>query len=331
MKIAILSFYSGNLYRGVETYVHELSNCLVNLGEQVVVYQNGQKHKNSKYTTVSIGLPIDWSRLGGGWTPWDYWKLLVKNFTKISLQKIDPDTEIIIPTNGMWQSLYSRLWAWRNKKKMVISGQSGPGLDDRINLWTFPDMFVGMTDYQCQWAKKANPFVKIVKIPNGVDLDKFTPATEPIKLNLKKPIILNVGVVTPFKRQDLLLDAAKKIKASVLLVGKGGTMDFVHSDMPKVYTACDLFSYPTSPQESFGIAMLEAMASGLAVVATDDPIRREIVGEAGLFVDPTNATAYAQALKKALHISWGDKPRRQAEKFSWDKIAKLYDLCFHNC
>jgi len=108
-------------------------------------------------------------------------------------------------------------------------------------------------------------------------------------------------------------------------------MEFSHQTMPFVYTACDLFSYPTSPWESFGIAMLEAMASGLPVVATDDPIRREIVGNAGLFVDPTDSAAYARVLEKALNTNWGDKPRHQAAKFSWDKIVALYDLCFHNC
>jgi glycosyltransferase involved in cell wall biosynthesis len=186
---------------------------------------------------------------------------------------------------------------------------------------------VGLTQYQCDWAHKINPFIKIIKIPNGVDLDKFNPNVKPIKLRLKKPVILNVGVVDDFKRQKLLLQASKY---SMLLVGKGGNMMLEHKDMPSVYTACDLFSYPTSPSESFGISILEAMASGLAVVATDDPIRREIVGDAGLFVDPTDRIKYSQALDKALLTNWGDKPRKQAEKFSWVKIAKQYeDICCH--
>ena len=70
------------------------------------------------------------------------------------------------------------------------------------------------------------------------------------------------------------------------------------------------------------------MASGLAVVATDDPIRREIVGDAGLFVDPTDTKEYLKVLEKALKIKWGSKPRLQAEKFDWDKIAKDYEKLF---
>jgi glycosyltransferase involved in cell wall biosynthesis len=98
--------------------------------------------------------------------------------------------------------------------------------------------------------------------------------------------------------------------------------------MPRVYGAADIFTYPTVPWESFGIVLVEAMASGLPVVATDDPIRREIVGDAGLFDDPLNTKVYAKALRKALAKDWGDKPRKQAEKFSWDKIADQYHKLF---
>ncbi len=250
------------------------------------------------------------------------------NIHKNIWDHINPDSEIIISTNGRFDAILAKLWCLFRRAKLIIPGQSGFGWDDKLNLWLFPDVFVGLTNFQSAWARRINPWVKTITIPNGVDLDKFNPKIKPINAKLKKPIILNVGVVDSFKRQDLLLKASKY---PVLLVGKGGNMAFVHKDMPRVYTACDLFSYPTSPQESFGIAILEAMASGLAVVATDDPIRREIVGDAGLFVDPTDTIAYSEALEKAMHMNWGNKPRQQAEKFSWDAIAKQYDLCFHNC
>lgn len=238
-------------------------------------------------------------------------------FDKVSL-----DTDVIITTNGRADAIFTRIWSLVHGVKLIIPGQSGFGWDDKLNLWLFPDVFVALTEYQKQWAYKINPFVKTVKIPNGVDLVKFNPKVKPLKIDFQKPVVLNVGEVGEFKRQDLLRKASP---FSVLLVGKGGDLQLDHKDMPGVYTACDLFSYPTSSAESFGIAMLEAMASGLAVVATDDPIRREIVGEAGLFVDPNNIDEYAKTLDRALSIEWGDKPQKQAEKFSWEKIAKDYE------
>lgn len=245
------------------------------------------------------------------------------------LDRVDPKSEIVINTNGRLDAVLSKLWCLAHKTKLIISGQSGIGWDDKLNLWIFPDIFIALTEYQKQWAQKTNPFVKVEKIPNGVDLNKFNPKSKPIKIDKKHPLILNVGVVDNFKRQYLLKKASKY---EVVLVGKGGDMECKHDDIPSVYTACDLFSYPTSEQESFGIAMLEAMASGLAVVATDDPIRREIVGEAGLFVNPENTEEYSKKLSEALKIDWGDKPRIQAEKFSWKIIAQKYDsLCRNYC
>jgi len=66
------------------------------------------------------------------------------------------------------------------------------------------------------------------------------------------------------------------------------------------------------------------MATNLPVVANNDPIRKEIVGEAGMLVDPTKAEEYSLSLKRALETNWGEKPRNQAKKFDWDKIVGEY-------
>ena len=352
LKIAFLSFYSGEVSRGVETYVHELSNKLVELGHEIVVYQNGPERINSKYKTVSVGFPIDWNQkgiegrfLGIAFT--DYYVRLIGKFTWKILKELNPNIDVLVTTNGSLQVLYGRVWSLINRVKHVVAGQSGPGADDRWNLWCFPNTFVGMTKYHCDWAKRANPLVKIAKIANGVDLNKFRQNTKPLKIGLPRPIVLSVAALEEGKRIDLLVRAVGKLnKTSLLLVGRGKLenklqqlgdsllkdrfkiISLPFESMPSVYNSCDLFSYPTVPWESFGIVMLEAMASGLPVVAADDPIRREIVGDAGIFVDPTNADKYAETLKKALKLKWGSKPRRQAMKFNWDDIAKQYEELF---
>ncbi len=346
MKIAFLSFYSGEVYRGVETFVHELANRLVDSGCEVIVYQNGPRLKNSKYETVSIGFKIDWSKRKNYIPFLNYYALQVRSFTANVLRRIDKDVDIIFPTNGQWQSLLCKIWAVRNRKRMVISGQSGPGMDDRINLYTFPNAFVGLTDFQVSWAKRTNSFIKSMKIANGVDLEEFSKGVKPFSVDLPRPVVLCVAAFDYWKRLDLVIKAVARLNASLLLVGRGEDEDklrklgenllsgrfrilsFSHDQMPKVYTACDLFTYATVPWESFGIVMVEAMASGLGVVATDDPIRREIVGDAGLFVDPTDTEKYAQTLEKALKLKWNDKPRKQVEKFDWDEIARKYEQLF---
>jgi glycosyltransferase involved in cell wall biosynthesis len=118
--------------------------------------------------------------------------------------------------------------------------------------------------------------------------------------------------------------------AEKLLPGRHLITSFPYQIMPSIYRSVDLFTFPTVPWESFGIVLVEAMASGLAVVTTDDPIRREIVGEAGLFVNPTNTNEYAKVLKNALAREWGTIPQKQASKFSWSAIALEYEKLFNN-
>lgn len=322
MKIAFLSYFNGLNFRGAETFVHELGNHLADLKHEVKVYQYGPEMKNTRYQVGSLA-------------------------AKSSLPDLFyPSPDIIFPVNGRLQAFRAKFWSYRNDKKIVISGQSGPGWDDRLNLYTFPDAFIGLTDYQCSWAKNINPSVKIVKIPNGVDTQLFHPGVSPLTHNLTPPVVLYVAAFDPIKRHELLVRAVAKTRASLLLVGNGEPsaelnelcrklipgrfriMTLTHSEMPSVYTACNIFTYPTSSWESFGIAILEAMASGLPVVAADDPVRREIVGNAGMFVDPTDTEEYAHVLEKALTEKWDNKPVIKAAFYDWDKIALEYSDLF---
>ncbi len=300
MKIAFINIYQNKVYRGAETFVSELSKRL---------------SKNHKVDILTSPWPV------------------------VSLKK---KYDVVIPTNGRLQAWLVRVIGWLNRSKVVISGQSGAGLDDRINLYTFPDFFVAISDYQLKWAKNVNPFVNAVKIPNGVDLKRFNPVGK------LERIVLSVGAFTKEKRHDLTIKAVAKLKDVKLVIAGGGgdlkediktlgkkmlgnrftILTIPNEKMPEVYKKAGVFAFPTVPWESFGIAMVEAMASGLAVVATDDPIRREIVGDAGIFVDPADTDTYAKVLKEALNKDWRGKPRNQAEKFDWDKIAVEYEKLF---
>ena len=100
-------------------------------------------------------------------------------------------------------------------------------------------------------------------------------------------------------------------------------------EMPSLYRSADIFTLPSESSEAFGNVLVEAMASGLPVVVTRDPIRAEIVGDAGILVDPSDLDSYTNALSSALESGWNEKPRKQAEKFDWDKITLEYELVFN--
>ena len=317
MKIVFLSYYSGINFRGVETWVHDLAILLQDSGHQVLVFQGGQQLSGATYQVLPL-------------------------VSSSSIPAIPWDTDILIPSNGRLQSLLSRIWSWFHKARLIIVGHSGLGADDKFNLLCFPDCFVGRTDFQCNWARRFNPQVRVTKIFHGIDIDKFSLDIKPLKLDLPHPIVLYTAALEPIKRHELLISAVAKTNLSLLLVGKGSRKDellklgdkllknrfqimqFLPSQMPSVYRACDIFVYPTSPWESFGLSLLEAMACGLPVVATDDPIRREIVGDAGLFVDPENTSQFTKALIQISSKNWQNQSRKQAEKQSWEVVLKQY-------
>lgn len=330
MKLAFINIYQNLVDRGAETFVKEVSERLSKKHEVKIF--SGKKIPPARWPII-WRLFIDPQGLIVAW-------FTLKLIPRILREKYD----VVIPLNGGWQVAIVRIITWLKGSKMVISGQSGIGWDDRNNLWCFPNAFVALSTFAKKWAKMANPFVKVECISNGVDMEKFVSQGEKIKTNLKTPIILCVGALTKTKRIELVIKAVAKLKSvNLLICGDGNLRSRIYDlgskmlgdrfqlikvpyeDMSKVYRVADIFTLPSESYYSFEIVLVEAMASGLPVVANDDPIRREIVGDAGILIDPTNTNTYAQTLKKALETNWDGKPREQAKEFDWDKIALEYE------
>lgn len=334
MKIAFLSFYSGCVARGVETFVHEVASRLAT-SHEVTVYQSGPLPPGASYMGKRVAGHFDGKKQERSGA--------IREFTQRVLPGL-VDVDVVFPTNGRWQSFFCRLWSYHNGARMVISGQSGPGLDDRLNILSRPDVFVALTDFQKEWAKNNGFGVRVEKIPNGVDPDKFCPRGLTAKLGLPRPVVLCPAALEAGKRVDLTIRAVASLgKGSLVVLGEGEDEKALtalaeelipkrylftcvsHEEMPRFFRAADVVSYAPVPSESFGIVLLEAMACDRPVVVPDDPVRREIVGRAGVFVDPADSDGYAAGLKKAWQTKWGDIPRGQAAKFSWEGVGAKYD------
>lgn len=287
MKIAILSFYSGHINRGVETWAKEL-----------------QRH-SKKFADVNIisGVPI-----------YFFWKLM--------------DSKIIVSTGGRFEIFFTRIWTWIFGKRLVVFSHSGPGADDKWNLWCLPNIFIAFSRSQAAWAHKFKlHWTKILVIPHAVDTTFFV-TNKDIK---KSTDILCVAAKNPDKRVDLVSKAVKLIPdAKLMVIGSGQEIEVSFEKMPQVYQRSKVFCFVPQHWEAFGLVFLEAMACNLPVVTIDDPVRREIVGEAGIFVkNPENIEELASAISLALTTDWKNKPRQQALKFSWDKIALEYENLFN--
>lgn len=305
MKIAFLSRHQNSIERGAEIFVSELAKRLSSKNE------------------VNILTGSDSDSL----------RTILKG-----------KYHIVIPINGRLQSLKVSLGRVIGGYKTLITGHSGRGWDDIWNILTKPNLFVALTNNQKDWATKFAWGSKIVKIPNGVDMDKFTHVGEKIKIDLPKPIILSVGALVWYKHHEKTIRALGLLKdISLMVVGAGPDKEKIESlgnkilgkrfkivqaeykDLPKIYRATDLFVLPSWEREAFGIVYLEAMASGLGIVAPNDASRNEIIGEAGVLVDVSDPRKFSQALEQALKEDWKERAINQAKKFSWEKIAQEYE------
>ena len=333
MKIAILSFYQNRVNRGVETFVHELS-ARVDKKFKIKVYQPGADTIIKKPKSIKPNL-LTYLYL-------DHHSLLIKRFSKKIFNQLHSDPpDILMPLNNGWMSFYAKKFCNQHKTKLILSGFAGISWEDKLNLKLNPDVFIAVTKSRADWAKLINKKANIQIINIGVNTDKFKPAGKKYKHGLKSPVILCISGPQKYKRIDLAIKAVSQLKnTSLLLVGQQPkeilklgqkllakrfkNIQINYQELDPVYRSADIFTLPSKSIEAYGITILEALASNLAVVVNRDPVRQELVGNVGLTVDPKNSMEYIKALKSALTKDFGNQPRDQALKFSWDRITQQY-------
>ncbi len=192
-------------------------------------------------------------------------------------------------------------------------------------------------------------------IPNGVDLGHFSPEVAPIdefcdgKLN-----ILFVGRLEKRKGFDYLLKAYQQVKQEIpnsrlIAVGPGirlrrkfekqvkksGLADIIFTgyistkDLPRYYKTADVFCAPATGWESFGIILIEAMAVGKPIVASDVGGYATLItkGVEGYLVPPKDEQALAESLitvlkDNSLRQEMGANGRLKAQEYSWENIAQ---------
>jgi glycosyltransferase involved in cell wall biosynthesis len=197
---------------------------------------------------------------------------------------------------------------------------------------------------------------KITVVPNGVD-QSFRPVHAERVRQMRnalgigdKPYVLCVSSFEPRKNLKNLLAAWAGLPAThrnefqlVLTGARGNSKVFgdagigepppgavftgyvPQEDLPALYSGASIFAYP-SLYEGFGLPPLEAMASGVPVVTSNTSSIPEVVGDAGVLVDPADVAAIRDGLchlmtSESLRKELSERGRKRAESLSWDRTA----------
>lgn len=161
---------------------------------------------------------------------------------------------------------------------------------------------------------------------------------ERVKTKYKLPdqFVLTLGTQEPRKNLERLIKATQLANVPLVIAGKYGwgkvlnppahvqVLGFVdESDLPGLYSSASIFAL-VSLYEGFGFPALEAMACGTSVVASNTSSLPEVVGDAGILVDPISSENIAKGIKLALtqQSELRVKGIAQAAKFTWENTAK---------
>ena len=210
---------------------------------------------------------------------------------------------------------------------------------------------------------------KLVEMPNGVDAELFRPGPDASglreRLGIPDDAIAAAFVATldrahHFKRLDVAIDAVAELgdpHVHLVVAGGGELVDefrargerrgvaervhflgpVPHPELPDVLRACDLFVLTTEPPESFGIVLIEAMASGLPVIATDYPGVRAVVveGETGLLAPQGDARAVAARFGELVAAGPDGRARigaagrdRAEREWNWPRLVEKMDAAY---
>jgi len=188
-------------------------------------------------------------------------------------------------------------------------------------------------------------------IYNGLDHDQFKPrdkvnSRKMLDLSEDKVLVLHVGSEEPRKNIPTLIRAFDRFQremSNAVLIRVGTktpvTQRLINSlgledkviyfrnvkDLSYIYSAADLFVFPSS-LEGFGLPPIEAMASGCPLIASNSTSIPEVVGDAGILLDPFDVDGFAHWMNKVytddeLKAKLIKEGFKQSKLFSWEKCA----------
>ena len=185
-------------------------------------------------------------------------------------------------------------------------------------------------------------------IHHWIDPSNFHPrgkqhARETLGLPLEGKLVLNVSTGSSNKNYALLANVSSSLRKGYRLVigggqGAPGVVEGIllprlsNDAYPLLFNACDVYLH-TSTQEGFGWPLIQAMASGLPIVALRTEVAMEVLGDAALFVEPTDSIdrvvlTIEDAASEPLHSEIIAREEVRSSLFGQDIAREAYKVAY---
>jgi phosphatidylinositol alpha-mannosyltransferase len=357
VRIALVCPYAWEAAGGVQVHVNSLATRLLERGHRATVLAPTIATPSEPWVR-SVGRPIRVSYQGtvAPIAPLSYRR------TRAALASLRPDVvhvhEPLTPSASMFAALAAKVpvvaTVHAYLDRSYAMELAAPVLR---RIWRRVNVGVAVSEAAASFLRRAVPDAALEIVPNGVDIRAFAGAEPRADLPPGRRILW-VNRLDAQKGFPIAVAAFSKVLAEVpdavlVVVGEGKDREAlglltesarVRVDMrgvvpnervPSFHAACEAFVSPAVGQESFGIVLVEAMAAGLPVVATDIPGYREVLsdGVEGLLVPPRDPEALAARLVRiltepGLAARLGEAGRERALTFDWpvvvDRLEELY-------
>src|SRR4030066_188623 len=281
----------------------------------------------------------------------------------------------IVRTHQYHANLYGRLAAWLAKVPCIVASVHNVyTIDRKFHRRLINNFLARCTDTVVAVSEAVKKDVltydglsedRLRVIYNGIDTDRFLNLNGSLirsKLGISSgaPVVGTVGRLTLQKGQKYLIDAVSALKEKIpqillLIIGDGPMRGELENhiralgvdkntillgtrrDIPQLLSAMDIFVLP-SIWEGLGTALIEAMAAGKAIIASDIPPIREIINteKIGILVPARNSSAITSSIdlllnNKALAQTFGrDAKERALSHFNMDITVNRYVSLFED-
>ncbi len=362
MKIGLVCPYNMFLGGGVQEVVLELQNNLTKRGyDAKIITPQPRDYKGPRQSNIiMVGGAARW-RTYGTTTQFSASVDIDKLTSMLETEKFD-----ILHFHEPWAPMLARQIL--GKSNAVNIGTFHAAIPDRIvgktiekvitpytkSILKYLDALTAVSPAASKYASTLTD-MPIEIVQNGIDLKKFSRRKE--KSNLNKPIdILYIGRLESRKGLKYLLKAFSLIESEnpnyrLTIAGDGPDRDklieqaefenikninFVgyisDSEKIRLLSEADLFCSPAVYGESFGIVLLEAMASGCVLVAGNNPGYESVMDGLGQIsiINPKDTKEFARRLKvmatnKAIRKCWRGWAQERVKKNDYDIIVSQYE------